>query len=360
MQRAPSASEMALFRRRALRWFDRHGRKSLPWQRARGAYPAWVAEIMLQQTRVGTVIPYYKKFIARFPNIAALAEAAPDELLHYWSGLGYYARARNLQAAAKKIIAQHGGVFPEKFEDALALPGIGRSTAGAILAFAHGARHAVLDANVRRVLARHYAVGEDGDARGAEAQLWELAGRLLPRARVGDYNQALMDIGAGVCTARPNCAECPLAISCEARRRGEQLAYPRRAGKRARPSKSVTMLLVQNRRAELLLVRRPPSGIWGGLWSPPEYAHNGRAAPRAAMVRDCELQFGLVVKPGRALPGIRHSFTHFDLDIRPLPAAVVAAAPRGMDGGAQIWYNPKKPARIGLPSAVGRILEMLR
>jgi len=209
---APSAAP-AIFRRRVLRWFDRHGRKSLPWQRTRDAYAIWVAEVMLQQTRVGTVIPYYRKFIAQFPDIAALANCAPDMLLHYWSGLGYYARARNLRIAAKQIIARHGGVFPAQFEQALALPGIGRSTAGAILAFAHGQRHAVLDANVKRVLARHHAIGGNLTARETEAQLWQLAELLLPRARVGDYNQALMDLGASVCTARPNCAECPLRLS---------------------------------------------------------------------------------------------------------------------------------------------------
>ncbi|MGR3913904.1 MAG: A/G-specific adenine glycosylase [Gammaproteobacteria bacterium] len=355
------ATAPALFRRRVLRWFDRHGRKSLPWQRTRDPYAIWVAEIMLQQTRVGTVIPYYRKFIAQIPDIAALARCAPDMLLHYWSGLGYYARARNLQAAAKQIMARHGGVFPAQFAHVVALPGIGRSTAGAILTFAHGRRHAVLDANVKRVLARHHAIGGNLTSRDAEAQLWQLAECLLPRARPGDYNQALMDIGASVCAARPNCAECPLMRSCEARRRGEQHAYPQRKPKPARPRKRTTMLLIQNPRAELLLLKRPPAGIWGGLWSLPEYAPmRARDALKPECIRQwCAQEFGLSIRPGRPLPELRHSFTHFDLDIRPFPATVTDAAARSVDAGAQIWYNRAKPARIGLPAAVGRILEMI-
>ena len=195
----------ATFAERLLGWFDRHGRKSLPWQSSRDPYGIWVAEIMLQQTRVGTVIPYYRRFMARFPDVASLANCDADALLHCWSGLGYYARARNLRAAAQQIVTRHGGKFPERFDDALALPGVGRSTAGAILAFAFGQRHPILDGNVKRVLARCYAIAGHTSGAGAakvQARLWKIAGQLTPHARVADYNQALMDLGATVCLAR--------------------------------------------------------------------------------------------------------------------------------------------------------------
>ena len=235
---------------------------------------------MLQQTQVSTVIPYYRKFIARFPDLAALESCDPDELLHYWSGLGYYARARNLHAAAKKIVEQHHGKFPDEFDQVLALPGIGRSTAAAILAFAHGQRHAILDGNVKRVLTRYYAIEGYAGSREVEARLWKIAERLTPNSRVADYTQAFMDLGATVCLrTKPLCAGCPLAADCRAHRHGDPTAFPRRKPKAARPRKAVTMLIVKNARSELLLVKRPPSGIWGGLWSLPEYTDALSAPP---------------------------------------------------------------------------------
>ena len=335
---------------------------------------------MLQQTQVSTVIPYYRKFMARFPDIDALAHCDADALLHCWSGLGYYARARNLQAAARQIVARHGGRFPDRFEDVLALPGIGRSTAGAILAFAFEQRHSVLDGNIRRVLTRYYAIAAaDGRAGGRggggkmEARLWEIADRLTPETRVADYNQALMDLGATVCRpTKPLCACCPLGSDCAALARGDPTAFPQAKPKTPRPRKSVTMLVVKNRRGAWLLVKRPPSGIWGGLWSLPEYADGDfplgdtpvkkRRGEKQAIEKWFEQQFGLVIAAGQPLPPMRHSFTHFDLDIRPLPATVTQSGGQSggriMDAGQYLWYNSASPAAVGLPTAVKRILRM--
>ncbi len=362
--RAADAANAA-FAERLLGWFDRHGRKSLPWQSSRDPYGIWVAEIMLQQTRVGTVIPYYRRFMARFPDVASLASCDADALLHCWSGLGYYARARNLRAAAQQIVARHGGKFPERFDEVLALPGVGRSTAGAILAFAFGQRHPILDGNVKRVLARCYAIAGHTSGAGAakvQARLWKIAGQLTPHAhaRVADYNQALMDLGATVCLrAKPLCERCPLAGQCAALRLGDPRAFPQPKPKAARPRKAVTMLIVKNRRAELLLVKRPPSGIWGGLWSLPEYADADFQEEQRPVEKWFERQFGLVVETGEPLPPLTHSFTHFDLDIRPLPATLTQTATAVMDAGQYLWYNPLSPAQVGLPAAVKRILGIL-
>ena len=319
---------------------------------------------MLQQTQVATVIPYYRKFIARFPGVEALARCGADELLHYWSGLGYYARARNLHAAAREIVARHGGDFPDRFEHVVALPGVGRSTAGAILAFAFGQRHPILDGNVKRVLTRHRALAGYPGAAKVQAKLWRIADQLTPAARVADYTQAMMDLGATVCVrAKPLCATCPLAADCRAYQRGNPSAFPhpKPKPKAPRPRKAVTMLIVKNRRAELLLVKRPPSGIWGGLWSLPEYAQPQRAAPVETTLLEnwCEQQFGLTVKTGAPLAPMTHSFTHFDLDILPLPATCLETGNQIMDAERYLWYNPLSPAQIGLPAAVNRILELL-
>ena len=295
-----------------------------------------------------------------------------------WSGLGYYARARNLQAAARQIVARHGGRFPERFEEVLALPGIGRSTAGAILAFAFEQRHSVLDGNIRRVLTRYYAVAAVGGGGGkVEARLWEIADRLTPETRVADYNQALMDLGATVCRpTKPLCACCPLGSDCAALARGDPTAFPRPKPKTPRPRKSVTMLVVKNRRGAWLLVKRPPSGIWGGLWSLPEYAEGDslvkkrpvkkRSIEKQAIEKWFEQQFGFGIAAGQPLPPMRHSFTHFDLDIRPLPATVTQpgtksggqSSDRIMDAEQYLWYNSASPAEVGLPTAVKRILRM--
>ena len=259
------------FSARLLKWYDCHGRKTLPWKRVRDPYRIWVSEIMLQQTQVTTIIPYFERFAKRFPDVRTLARARPDSVLHLWSGLGYYARARNLHKAAKRIIAEHGGTFPRELESVVRLPGIGRSTAGAILALAFDQRHAILDGNVKRVLARHHAIDAPPNRRETETKLWQLAERHTPSRRVADYTQAIMDLGATVCTrAHPDCAHCPVRAGCKARKLGTPQNFPVPAKRRAMPVKQVNMLLIRDARDRVLLVKRPPAGLWGGLWGLPE------------------------------------------------------------------------------------------
>jgi A/G-specific adenine glycosylase len=336
-----------------LAWHARAGRHDLPWQSRRTPYRTWVAEIMLQQTRVSTVIPYYVRFVSRFPDPAALAAAPLDEVLHLWSGLGYYARARNLHRASHVVMAQHGGRMPEDLALLQALPGIGRSTAGAILAQALGQRYPILDGNVRRVLARWYAVQGWPGAAGVERRLWELADGLTPARRPGEYAQAIMDLGATVCRrGRPDCDVCPVARGCAARRLGRQRDFPEARPKRARPLRRSRMLLLRDAAGALLLERRPPCGIWGGLWCPPELGEES-ATDWAART------LGAVIEPAAALAPVRHGFTHFELDIEPLPARIVAAPSISMEPGRWVWYNPGSPAELGLAAVVSRLITAL-
>ena len=253
-------------------WQAGGGRHDLPWQHDRSPYRVWVSEIMLQQTQVAAVIPYYERFMRRFPDVRALAQAPVDEVLHLWSGLGYYARARNLHRAAQQVCEQHGGQFPRDFADVAALPGIGRSTAGAILALACAQRHAILDGNVRRVLARYFGVDGRRDA-ALEKRLWELSERCTPAAHVADYTQAIMDLGATLCVRhRPRCVQCPLEARCAARRSGRQHALPAPRRPLRRTARRVFMVVALDPRDAVLLERRPESGVWGGLWCLPEFA----------------------------------------------------------------------------------------
>ncbi|TAK52240.1 MAG: A/G-specific adenine glycosylase [Gammaproteobacteria bacterium] len=347
----PEPADPRQLARRLLPWFDRHGRHDLPWQREPTPYRVWVSEVMLQQTRVETVIPYFERFLRRFPDVAALAAASEDEVLHLWSGLGYYSRARHLHAAARRIVAAHGGELPADFAGLTALPGIGRSTAGAIAALARGERRPILDGNVKRVLARYFLVrGWPGDSATA-AQLWQLAEACTPARRTGAYTQAIMDLGATVCTrARPACERCPLEAGCAARAAGLAATLPeRRPVARPRPERRRLMLLVVRNGAEILLERRPGSGIWGGLWTPPEFAEE------AGLQAWCRAQFGPRARPAR-LPGLRHSFTHFDLEIEPWQLRAGRAAARVEEGG-RVWYNSRAPSSIGLPAPVSRLIE---
>src|SRR5262245_23889362 len=288
-----------------LAWFDVHGRHDLPWQSDPTPHRVWVSEVMLQQTQVETVRPYY----ARFPDVAALAAAPQDEVMRLWSGLGYYARARNLHRAAQEIVARHGGELPDSLEALTALPGIGRSTAGAILALAHGQRHPILDGNAKRVLARACLVEDAPDSSAGLRKLWALAQAATPAARVAAYTQAIMDLGATVCTrASPACERCPLSSGCgafAAGRTGEIPAARRRAPRRLRQAHMVFALAA----GRVLLARRPPQGIWGGLWAGPEFPDAKAAAAYMA-------GFGATAT-ARRLPAIRHAFTHFDLDLEP-------------------------------------------
>ncbi len=346
----PQHSASDDFSARVLAWFDAHGRHDLPWQHPATPYRVWVSEVMLQQTQVVTVIPYFETFMQRFPDVATLAAADQDEVLHLWSGLGYYARARNLHKAAQVIVAEHGGQFPEDFDAVLALPGIGRSTAGAILSLGLGQRHPILDGNVKRVLARHAAVpGWPGEAAVAR-RLWELAESYTPQERCGDYNQAMMDLGATLCTrARPACERCPIADDCAAYAAGTPRAYPHPKPRRESPRRHVFMLLLE-REGELLLERRPPSGIWGGLWSLPE------CEPGDDWRRYCRERYGLEAVEHEEWEPLVHTFSHFQLHITPIHVRVEEAATGIMDAADTVWYNSQAPQARGVAAPIERLL----
>jgi len=334
-----------------LAWHARAGRHDLPWQKNRSPYRVWVSEIMLQQTQVATVIPYYQRFMQRFPSVTVLAAAPLDEVLHLWSGLGYYARARNLHRAAQRVGELHGGEFPRSFEAVAALPGIGRSTAGAILALACGARHAILDGNARRVLTRYFAVAGARGERAHEARLWRVAQDCTPRRRVAAYTQAIMDLGATVCVRRqPRCSECPLAAGCRARRSGRQHELPALGARAARAQRRVFMVVALDAAGAVLLEQRPASGVWGGLWCLPEFQS-------ASQAQDfIHASLGSAAAGVEALPPLEHAFTHFDLTIVPL--LVRGAAADGVRE-KQLWYNIREPARVGLPAPISTLLVQL-
>jgi len=339
------------FSQAVLNWFDLHGRKELPWQQQQAPYPVWISEIMLQQTQVATVIPYFERFIQSFPNVESLANATVDEVLHHWSGLGYYARARNLHRAAQQVCADHAGVFPLGFDQVLALPGIGRSTAGAILSLGAGQRHAILDGNVKRVMARCFAVaGWPGHSQTLK-KLWQLAEHHTPDQRVADYNQAMMDLGSLVCTRKkPQCQECPLEKMCQSHAQGEEAAYPTPKPRKTVPVRSTCMLILKNRMGEIMLEQRPPSGIWGGLWSLPECPFEDQAE------QWCRDNLGLSGRLISSWPQRRHTFSHFHLDITPLEIQV-EQRDMVMEAGSRLWYNPAHPDARGLAAPVARLIK---
>ena len=339
-------------------WHAASGRHDLPWQLARTPYRVWVSEVMLQQTQVSTVIPYFERFMARFPEVRTLADAPVDEVLHLWTGLGYYARARNLHRAAQQVRDLHGGEFPLAFDAVAALPGIGRSTAGAILALSTGARHAILDGNVRRVLARCFGVDGSPAERAVEQRLWALSEHCTPDTEVATYTQAIMDLGATLCTRRrPACVLCPLAAHCSARRSGRQHEIPApkprlAAAARARKARRSWMVVAIDRDGAVFLERRPERGIWGGLWCLPEFATERAARGYAA----AELHGAEFVT--QALAPVPHAFTHFDLVITPLLARCPVAM-MAHEADRTLWYDRRAPARVGLPAPVQQILASL-
>ena len=343
---------MSSFASRLLRWQIRHGRRDLPWQRARDPYRIWVSEVMLQQTQVATVIPYYERFLARFPELEALARAPLERVLAVWSGLGYYSRARNLHAAARIVTESHGGRFPRTRETLESLPGLGRSSAAAIAVFAFGRREAILDGNVRRVLARHFAVpGFPGEKR-VEARLWRIAESLLPARNIARYTQAIMDLGAGVCTrTQPGCAHCPVKASCAALSRRKVETYPQPRPRRAMPEKETAMLLLL-RAGEVLLEKRPPLGLWGGLWCLPELPAG--VDPR----QYCSVRFGASLSAADRLPALRHGFTHFRLTVTPLICRVDRASLWAGEPG-QIWLPLAEIAQAAVPAPVKKLLAAL-
>ncbi len=336
-----------------LRWFDSHGRKNLPWQQTVTPYRVWVSEIMLQQTQVATVIPYFERFMQRFPSLQELAAAPLDEVLHLWSGLGYYARARNLHKAAAVVCRQHAGTFPQQIDEVEALPGIGRSTAAAVLSLSLGQRHAILDGNVKRVLARQHAVAGWPGRSAVLKQLWQLSEALTPRQRVDDYNQAMMDLGATLCTrTRPDCDRCPVTESCCAHAQGDVAAYPGKKPGRVLPVRTVQMLVIRNAKtAEVMLQRRPPSGIWGGLWSFPELAMGEDS------VAWCRSRFFAAARMQQEHPARRHTFSHFHLDIHPREILLTKPGCLVLEGDRWVWYNPSQPDQRGLAAPVARLLQ---
>jgi A/G-specific adenine glycosylase len=343
---------MSDFARAVVRWQQRAGRSDLPWQGTRDPYAIWVSEIMLQQTQVATVVPFYARFMARFPDIAALAAAPLDDVMRLWSGLGYYSRARNLHRAAQLIVSEHGSVFPGTLAEIERLPGVGRSTAAAIAGFAFGARAAILDGNVKRLLARHFLVeGFPGD-RAVEAELWSLAESLVPKRDVAAYIQGLMDLGALVCTTRrPGCPRCPLRGTCAAliADRVDEVPAPR--PRRTVPTRTAVMAVLRNG-SDVLLEKRPASGVWGGLWSLPELATD--VDLRGIVAR----RFGCEVRRVDRLAPIRHTFTHFTLEIAPMLIDVDAPAPGAAEPGS-MWMPLESAVSAALPAPVKRLLARL-
>ena len=343
---------MTTVARQLLEWFDEHGRHDLPWQTDRTPYSVWVSEIMLQQTQVTTVVPFYVRFMQRFPTVAALAAAPLDDVLAYWAGLGYYARARNLWQAARVVVAEHAGDVPDTFDALHALPGIGRSTAGAILAQSNGERWPILDGNVKRVLARYHAVAGWPGTPSVANELWRHAERHTPHERVADYTQAIMDLGATVCTrSRPACTVCPLARDCAACRGGSQARYPAPRPKRERAERRVGVLVVRAPDGRVLLERRPAHGIWGGLYSLPELS--AEDSPREW----CRRALGARVAEERALATIEHAFTHFDLDLVPRLVTLAAWPAAVAERDDWHWCRPGAPLSVGVPAPVAALLN---
>lgn len=323
---------MVSFSTRLLVWYQQHGRHDLPWQKDKSLYRVWVSEIMLQQTQVATVIPYFEKFLQHFPNITLLAQASQDDVLLHWAGLGYYSRARNLHKAAGIIIQQHNGEFPSSYDDVLALPGIGPSTAGAILAQALGQRHAILDGNVKRVLSRYKAIeGWTGQVL-IERALWGWAEEFMPEQNISDYTQAIMDLGATVCTrSSAKCDICPVMKDCMAYQTNRVLELPTRKPKKVLPIREKRLLIIRNENGNYLMEKRPPVGIWGGLWSLPELAMD--SAVDLAVHKNWQLN----VHAYNDLPTFRHTFSHFHLDITPCEVQVGASFQVVSEGERYQW-----------------------
>lgn len=343
------------FAQRLLDWFDRAGRKHLPWQQQRTPYRVWVSEIMLQQTQVSTVIPYFERFMATFPTVNALAAAPEDDVLHLWTGLGYYARARNLHRAARLVVADHGGEFPKGVSALSELPGIGRSTAGAIVSLAQAGRAPILDGNVKRVLARHQAVAGWPGTTAVANKLWDIAEQMTPRQRVADYTQAIMDLGATVCLrSKPRCLDCPVSADCTARIDGATGIYPGKKPRKEIPTRARHYPILIDAQGRVLMEKRPARGVWGGLWCFPEfdswqsardwyYTHWQEEPP-----------------PGRELAPFEHVFTHFRLIIHPVVLTPVAASSEIADHGSMAWFSLDTRPEVGVPSPVAILLDQLR
>ena len=335
------------FPQKVLNWFHEHGRHDLPWQKNPTPYRVWLSEIMLQQTQVATVIPYYQRFMERFPTVEELAHADIDQVLHLWTGLGYYARARNLHKAAQVIVSEHKANFPKVVEELEQLPGVGRSTAGAIAALSMNVHAAILDGNVKRVLTRFHAIEGWPEQSKIKKELWQIAEAHTPKKEVAAYTQAIMDLGATVCTrSNPLCNRCPLKDECSALNSDKVSDYPGKKPKKKLPVKSVAMYIFQNEQGEVYLEKRPPSGIWGSLYSFPE--NNGDAKTGFALTRK-----------RKSLDPLRHTFSHYHLDIQPELVTVKKIANQMAESDRWVWYPLDHSVEVGLAAPVKKLLSAL-
>jgi len=344
------------FSDKVLAWFDQHGRKDLPWQHNINPYRVWVSEIMLQQTQVKTVIPYFEKFMQSFPTVQALASAEQDAVLKHWSGLGYYARARNMHKAAKMVCDEFSGVFPDNLEAMQSLSGIGRSTAAAILSIASNQKEAILDGNVKRVISRVFVVEGWPGKSDVLKKLWSLAEQTIPNTRNADYTQAIMDLGATLCTrSKPRCDDCPLQMDCLAFQQGKQTDYPTKKPKKIIPERHAVMLIIKNNQQEIFMQKRPPVGIWGSLWCFPQFDKKDIAEQ---WLSD---NFELSLSDAYQLPSLKHTFSHFHLHIQPL--IVPAKTPTSisvMEHDESLWYNITTEFNGGLAAPVQTLLNIVK
>jgi A/G-specific adenine glycosylase len=341
-----------LFDKKVLAWFDLNGRKNLPWQLNKTPYTVWVSEIMLQQTQVKTVIPYYQAFMQRFPDVLSLANAPQDEVLHHWTGLGYYARARNLQKSAQIIRDEYLGKFPEQLERLIALPGIGRSTAAAVLSLACGQHHSILDGNVKRVLARYFAVEGWTGNKKVENDLWLFADQLTPKDRTADYTQAMMDMGATLCTrSKPKCDSCPVQTDCLTFVQGRQAELPHKKPKKTVPVK-FTFMLIPMWQKQLLIYKRPSTGLWGGLWGFYEVEQQQQIIEQASKLGFDDIQ-------QQRLSPFRHTFSHFHLDIQPVVLHLKQQPVGQIMENTQMWYDLTEPQNVGLAAPTKKLFSTI-
>jgi len=343
------------FSQQLLKWFDLHGRTHLPWQQQPSPYHVWLSEIMLQQTQVNTVIDYYQRFTEQFPDIISLANAPLDDVLALWTGLGYYARARNLHKTAIIITEQYQSVMPADIEQLIALPGIGRSTAGAIMALAFHQNFAILDGNVKRVLCRYFAISGWPGKKEIENKLWQRANDLLPKQRIAHYIQAQMDLGATLCTrSKPDCPRCPLKTQCQAFLHDIPQNYPTAKIKKAIPTRQTHWIIAQLSSGKVLLEQRPNSGIWGGLWSFPE-AESNEVVPLK-----CQDTLKLNITKIAVKPTINHTFTHFKLTIYPYIINCAINNDQIAENKNMTWYKIDDALQLGLPAPVKSFLQLLQ
>ncbi|CAH0527014.1 A/G-specific adenine glycosylase [Vibrio hippocampi] len=345
---------MTPFARSILDWYQLYGRKELPWQQDKTAYKVWLSEIMLQQTQVATVIPYYHRFLEHFPTVESLANAPQDEVLHLWTGLGYYARARNLHKAAKVVVEQYAGEFPQDLEQMVSLPGVGRSTGAAVLSSVYKLPMTILDGNVKRTLARCFAVEGWPGQKKVENQLWSIAEQHTPNEDTDQYNQAMMDMGAMVCTrSKPKCSLCPVSDLCVANKQGNPLDYPGKKPKKQKPEKETWFVIIKYQQ-QVFLAQRPPTGIWGGLFCFPESASSDISSSLADLgVREqdiCSQQIGIA---------FRHTFSHYHLDITPFVVTVDRQPTMVMEQSKGLWYNINQPDKVGLAAPVKQLIDTL-